>query len=141
MRDGKIAAALLVGGKPLAQVSALPKDGSLRLLSLPFQALPGEGYVPAVFVPEDYPALIPPGAIVETVAVGAVLMANRRATRPARRIARHTPALLAAIGTLAVSQRHPKWREVNLGAVLPGWSASRRRRNGSPRPSRSASSS
>jgi TRAP transporter TAXI family solute receptor len=120
VRDGKIAAVLLIGAKPLAQVSLLPKDGSLRLLSLPFQALPGEGYAPAVFVPEDYPALVPPGAIVETVAVGAVLIANKRGEE-ARRIAKHTPALLAAIGALAASQSHASWRDVNLGAVLPGW--------------------
>jgi TRAP-type uncharacterized transport system substrate-binding protein len=121
VRAGKIAAVLLVGGKPLAEISALPKDGSLRLLSLPFQALPGEGYVPAVFVAEDYPALIPPGAIVETVAVGAVLMANKSGDDAGRRIAKHTPALLAAIGALAASERHPSWRDVNLSAVLPGW--------------------
>jgi hypothetical protein len=120
VRDGKIAAVLLVGGKPLAQVSALPKDGSLHLLSLPFQSLPGEGYVPAVFVAEDYPALIPPGAIVETVAVGAVLMASKTGEE-ARRVAKHTPALLAAIGTLAASERHLCWHDVNLSAVLPGW--------------------
>jgi uncharacterized protein len=120
VRDGKIAAVLLVGGKPLPQVSALPKDGSLHLLSLPLQSLPGEGYVPAVFVAEDYPALIPPGAIVETVAVGAVLMASKSGEE-ARRIAKHTPALLGAIGTLAASERHLRWRDVNLGAVLPGW--------------------
>jgi hypothetical protein len=109
-----------VGCKPLTQVAALPKDGSLRLLSLPFQALSGEGYAPAVFVAEDYPALIPPGAIVETVAVGAVLMASKTGEET-RRIARHTPALLAAISTLAASSRHPGWRDVNLGTVLPGW--------------------
>jgi TRAP-type uncharacterized transport system substrate-binding protein len=120
VRDGRIAAVLLLGGKPLAQVSALPKDGSLHLLSLPFQSLPGEGYVPAVFVDEDYPALIPPGAIVETVGVGAVLMASKSGEE-ARRIAKHTPALLTAIGTLAASDRHLRWRDVNLGAVLPGW--------------------
>jgi TRAP-type uncharacterized transport system substrate-binding protein len=120
VREGKIAAVVLVGCKPLVQVSALPKDGSLRLLSLPFQALLGEGYVPAVFVAEDYPALIPPGAIVETVAVGAVLMAGKGGEET-RRIARHTPALLAAIGALASSGRHPSWRDVNLGTTLPGW--------------------
>jgi TRAP-type uncharacterized transport system substrate-binding protein len=120
VREGKIAAVVLVGCKPLVQVSALPKDGSLRLLSLPFQALLDHGYVPAVFVAEDYPALIPPGAIVETVAVGAVLMASKGGEET-RRIARHTPALLAAIGTLASSRSHQSWRDVNLGTVLPGW--------------------
>jgi TRAP-type uncharacterized transport system substrate-binding protein len=121
VRGERIAAVLLVGGKPLAQVSALPKDGSLRLLSLPFQAQPGEGYVPAVFLPEDYPALIPPGTMVETVAVGAVLMVNKVGNDAALRIAKHTPALLDAVGTLAVSQRHPSWKDVNLNAVQPGW--------------------
>src|SRR5690606_4692116 len=63
--------------------------------------------------------------IVDTVAVGAVLMAGRN-SEEARRVARHTPALLAAIGTLAAdfsaSGRHPSWRDVNLGTVLPHWS-------------------
>jgi TRAP-type uncharacterized transport system substrate-binding protein len=121
VRSGKLAAVLLVGAKPMVQVSALPKDGILRLLSLPIQALAGEGYAPAVLLPEDYPALIPPGTIVETVAVGAVLMGNRSGDDAGRRVARHTPALLAAIGTLAASERHPSWHDVNLGAVLPGW--------------------
>jgi hypothetical protein len=29
--------------------------------------------------------------------------------------------VLDAIAHLAASSRHPKWRDVNLGAVLPGW--------------------
>jgi uncharacterized protein len=123
VRSGTVAAALLVAGKPVPLVSALPKDGRLRLLSLSFPKPPGEGegYAPAVLLPDDYPALIPPGAIVETVAVGAVLMASKEVDE-ARRIARHAPALLDAIARLAVSQRHPKWKDVNLGATLPGWS-------------------
>jgi TRAP-type uncharacterized transport system substrate-binding protein len=121
VRAGTVAAAVLVGGKPLVQVSALPKDGSVRLLSLPFAVLPGDAYAPAVLVPEDYPALIPPGAIVETVAVGAVLV-TAKGNEAARRVAKHTPAVLDAIARLAISQRHPKWKDVNLGAALPGWS-------------------
>jgi TRAP-type uncharacterized transport system substrate-binding protein len=123
VRSGAVAAALLLGGKPLPLVSALPKDGRLRLLGLSFPKPPGEGegYSPAVLLPDDYPALIPPGAIVETIAVGAVLMANREIGESARRVGRHAPALLDAIARLAVSQRHPKWKDVNLGATLPGW--------------------
>jgi TRAP transporter TAXI family solute receptor len=124
VRAGTIAATLLVAGKPVSLVSTLPKDGRLRLLSLSFRTPPGEaeGYSPAVLLPEDYPALIPPGAMVETVAVSAVLMANKETDEAARRVARHAPVLLDAIARLAVSQRHPKWKDVNLGAVLPGWS-------------------
>jgi TRAP-type uncharacterized transport system substrate-binding protein len=121
VRTGGVAGAILVGGKPLDQVSALPKDGSVRLLSLPFAVMPEDAYAPAVLLPDDYPALVPPGAIVETVAVSAVLIAGK--TEEAhRRVSRHTPAVLEAIARLAISRRHPKWKDVNLGAVLPGWS-------------------
>jgi hypothetical protein len=113
-----------VAGKPVPLVSALPKDGRLRLLSLSFPTPPGEneGYAPAVLLPDDYPALIPPDTIVETVAVGVVLMAGKETGDAARRVARHAPVLLDAIARLAVSHRHSKWKDVNLGAVLPGWS-------------------
>jgi uncharacterized protein len=123
VRSGAIAAAVLVAGKPARLVSGLPKDGSLRLLSLPLSAALGEGYSPAVLLAEDYPALIPPEAIVETVAVRAILLANgdKRGEERAQRIARHVPALFDAIASLAVSQSHTKWKDVNLGAVLPGW--------------------
>lgn len=123
VRSGAIAAALLLAGKPVALVSGLPKDGRLRLLRLPFSPALAEGYLPAVLRAEDYPALIPPDAIVETVAVRAILVArnDKGSEARARRIARHVPALFDAISRLAVSQRHPKWKEVNLGAVLPGW--------------------
>ncbi len=118
-----IAAAVLVAGKPVRLCRGLPKDGSLRLLSLPLSAALGEGYSPAVLLAEDYPALIPPEAIVETVAVRAILVANsdKGGEETARRIARHVPALFDAISRLAVSQSHTKWKDVNLGAVLPGW--------------------
>jgi uncharacterized protein len=123
VRSGKIAAAMLVAGKPLAPVAGLPKDGSLRLLGVPHTPALGEGYSPAVLLAEDYPALIPPGAVVETVAVRAILLANsdKGQEDAARRIAKHAPALFDAIARLAVSQRHPKWKDVNLGAFLPGW--------------------
>ncbi len=112
------------GGKPLAFVGGLPKDGSVRLLSLPFSAALEEAYSPAVLRAEDYPALIPPGTLVETVAVSAVLMTHtdKGNEELARRVAKFVPALLGATSKLAVSQRHPKWKEVNLGAILSGWS-------------------
>jgi TRAP-type uncharacterized transport system substrate-binding protein len=122
VRSGAVEAAVLVGGKPLTQMSSLAKDGSVRLLTLSSPALPSDSYAPAVLLAEDYPALIPPGSLVETIAVSAVLVAGKGGDESARRVARHTPAVLDAIAKLAVSQRHPKWRDVNLGAVLPGWS-------------------
>jgi TRAP-type uncharacterized transport system substrate-binding protein len=124
VRSGAIAAAVLVAGKPVTLVSGLPKDGSLHLLALPFSAALGEGYAPGVLLAEDYPALIPPKTVVETVAVRAILVASsdKGGEETARRVAKHVPALFDAISSLAVSQSHAKWKDVNLGAVLPGWS-------------------
>ena len=124
VRTGNLAAALLVGGKPLPHLAGLPRDGSVRLLDLSFARSLDEAYSPAVFVADDYPALVPPGQIVETLAVSPVLLTNsgRGSEESARRVAKVIPALFGGLSGLALADRHPKWRDVNIGASLPGWS-------------------
>lgn len=123
VQSGELAAALVIGGKPLPLVSSLPKDGSLRLLDLPFSRALEEGYAPAVLRAEDYPSLIPPGVTVETLSVSAVLVTNnmRSNEESYRRVARFVPVFFSGLTELNVPQLHPKWREVNLGATLSGW--------------------
>ena len=124
VRAGSLAAALLVGGKPLPQLARLARDGSVRLLNLSFAGSFDEAYSPAVLVADDYPALVPPGQMVETLAVSPVLLTNsgKGSEETARRVAKVIPVLFGALSGLALSDRHPKWREVNLAATLPGWS-------------------
>lgn len=124
VRSGEVAAVLLVGGKPLPAVSGLPKDGSFRLLALGSGPALGEGYAPAVFRASDYPSLIPPGATIETVSIGAILLANamKENEESYRRVAKFIPHFFGAVSEFTGAQRHPKWAEVNLGAVLTGWS-------------------
>ena len=76
VRAGNLAAVLLVGGKPMPRLAGLPRDGSVRLLDLSFARSLDEAYSPAVLVADDYPALVPPGQIVETLAVSPVLLTN-----------------------------------------------------------------
>ena len=123
IRSGDIAAALLVGGKPLALVSGLPKDGSFRLLSLRSTLTSDAGYAPAVLRAEDYPTLIPPGAVVETVSLTAILLARsmRDSEEAYARIEKFVPLFFRGLTELAGPPRHPKWGDVNLGASLPGW--------------------
>lgn len=123
VQSGELAAALLIGGKPLPLVSGLPKDGSLRLLDLPFSSGLEEGYAPAMLRAEDYPSLIPPGVTVETLSISAVLVTNNtRSNEEAhRRVARFVPVFFNGLTELSAPQLHPKWREVNLGATLSGW--------------------
>jgi uncharacterized protein len=123
VRSGDIAAALLVGGKPLTMVAGLPKDGSFRLLGLRATLTSDAGYAPAVIRAEDYPTLIPPGAVVETVSLSAILMARnvRDSDESYDRIEKFVPLFFRGLTELAGPPRHPKWGDVNLGAALPGW--------------------
>jgi TRAP-type uncharacterized transport system substrate-binding protein len=124
VRAGSLAAAVLVGGKPMPQLLRLARDGSVRLLDLSFARSQDDAYSPAVFVADDYPALVPPGQMVETLAVSPVLLTNsgKGNEEAARRVARVIPVLFGGLSGLALADRHPKWRDVNLAATLPGWS-------------------
>jgi TRAP-type uncharacterized transport system substrate-binding protein len=124
VRSGTFAALVLMGGKPLRFVAGLPKDGSLRLLALPPNQALGDGYSPADFRADDYPALIPGGRTIDTVSVSTVLVTNNTAKSDEsnRRITRFVPAFFGALSDLAGPQWHPKWREVNFAATLTGWS-------------------
>ncbi len=126
VRSGALAGVLFVGGKPLQLVAGLPKDGRLKLLgiSLPVAVeralLP---YLPAALRADDYPALIPPGITIETVGVGAVLMARsaRVDEDAAQRVAKFVPAFFDGIADLTRAGRGSKWLELNLATPLPGW--------------------
>jgi uncharacterized protein len=124
VRSGRLAAFVLMGGKPSRFVAGLPKDGSLRLLALPSNQAFGDGYSPADFRSDDYPALIPSGQTIDTVAVSAVLVTNNTAKSDEsnRRISRFVPAFFGALSELTGPQWHPKWNEVNFAATLTGWS-------------------
>ena len=123
IRSGELAAGLFVGAKPLQLVAHLPKDGRLRLMGLPYPKTMEEGYLPAAFRAEDYPALVPPGSTIETVATSAVLMANiaRGYEESVRRVAKFVPLFFDSVAELTPLGQNPKWKELNLAAPLPGW--------------------
>ena len=120
LRRGDIAAMVRVTGKPARFTTPLP-DG-VHLLSIPLSEALLETYLPSQFTSADYPALVPPGETVETVAIGAVLAAYNH-TLPERRerLVRFSKALSLKFEAFLQPPRHPKWRDVNLSASLPGW--------------------
>jgi len=66
---------------------------------------------------------VPDGRDVETVAVGAVLIAYNwpKGSDRYRRIDKFVEHFFPKLAELQKPPRHPKWREANLAAVLPGW--------------------
>jgi uncharacterized protein len=105
----------------------LTRDDGLHLVSIPFtkqlNQLNGD-FLPATLSHDDYPELIASGEV-DTVAVGDVLIAynwpKSNADRYGR-VARFVNALFPKIAELQKPPHHPKWREVNIVANLPGWS-------------------
>ena len=123
LKKGEIAATILIAGKPAGSMAKLKAQDGFRILPVGYdKPLQGE-YLPATLSPEDYPGLIAPGQKVETVAVGAVLIAFNwpKGTDRYRRIQKFVDHFFPKLAEFQKAPRHPKWREANLAAVLPGW--------------------
>ena len=85
-------------------------------------------YLPTRVQTADYPNLIEGSGEMQTVATGMVLSAAKDKDDPgaAARIARFVDTLFPRFAELQASDRHPKWREVNLTASHSPASAGRR---------------
>jgi TRAP transporter TAXI family solute receptor len=121
---GEIAATVAFGGKPTGAFSKIEADpAKYKLIEVPYPAVLHQDYLPSTLTHADYPQLIPEGRTVETIAVGSVLAVFNWASDSERyrRVATFTEALFENFDRFLEKPRHPKWREVNLAATLPGW--------------------
>ena len=123
LRRGEIAALVYGAGKPARLFNGIPAEAGLKLLPLPATPALLETYLPAEFRHADYPALVPEGQTIETVAVGAVMAvyAWPAGHERHRKVARFVEAFTGKFPAFLQPPRHPKWREVNLAAQVPGW--------------------
>ena len=121
LRTGDIDATIVIGGKPVPAVALMA--AGFRLLPVPFVKQLREDFLPAILSNEDYPGLIEPGRRVETLAVGSVLIAYNwpRDSDRYQKIEKFVEAFFPRLAKLQAPPHHPKWREVNVAATLPGW--------------------
>jgi uncharacterized protein len=124
LHSGEIAAAAYVIGKPAKLFSGLQPGDGLHLLAIPFNSQIAESYVAASLSHDDYPDLVPRKQPVETIAVGTAMMVANLipGSERYRNVASFVDAFFTQFGRLQESGHHPKWREVDLAAELPGWS-------------------
>jgi TRAP-type uncharacterized transport system substrate-binding protein len=141
--DDKYAAVVFVSSKPLDAFAKSKWPEGFKFLPVPLTQSLEEYYVPAQLEPGDYPALIPDGGKIQTIAVPSVLAVfnwpgdNDRAKRVARfldYLFERFPKLQSEAGF------HPKWKDLNLAATVPGWKRyapmqEKLARLGNPRPS------
>jgi TRAP-type uncharacterized transport system substrate-binding protein len=124
VKSGEIAATALIAGKPVRSMSKLTRMDRLHFVPIPYPAQLIGDYLPATLTHDDYPELVSAGETVDTVAVGAVLIAYNWPKTNAdryRRVQRFVEAFFPKIAEFQKPPRHVKWREVNLAANLPGW--------------------
>lgn len=123
LRRGEIAALAFVAGKPAPLFMRLHGDDGLHFVAVPFNPAASAAYAPARLTASDYPGLVPAGKSVDTVAVGSLLAVAdlRQSPERYRSIANFVDVFFTGFQSLLEPGHHPKWREVNLTAELPGW--------------------
>lgn len=130
LRDGEIAAIIILSGAPQAALSKLKKEDGVHFLALDENSLPDRNatvlfsdYLPIELTHEQYPALIPQGTTVPTIANEALLVAYSWQKNSARynRLARFVRDFFGRIDQFQDGARHPKWREINIATEIPGW--------------------
>lgn len=123
LAKGEIDAVAYVAGKPAPVFRNIDGADGLHFLSLPLNAAVTSAYAPTRLTAKDYPGLVPADGAVDTVAVGMVLAAANLQTLSERyrNVANFVDAFFTQFSSLLEPGHHPKWREVNLAADLPGW--------------------
>jgi TRAP transporter TAXI family solute receptor len=123
MRSGDVYATFFSTGKPGGAFTKVPGDTGLKFLNIPYEGVVKEDFLPATFTHEDYPNLVPEGQTVQTLAESAVLVSFNWPpnTDRYRRVAKFTQTFFEKFDEFLADSRHPKWKEVNLAATLPGW--------------------
>ena len=123
LRKGDIAALAFVAGKPAPLFRSISGEDGLHFLAIPLRPEVTAAYVPTRLTAQDYPGLVPGDQPVDTVAVGAVLAAANLlyGSDRYRNLVNFVEAFFTGFQTLLEPGHHPKWREVNIMAELPGW--------------------
>ena len=123
LQSGEVAALVRVVGKPVDFFTKISPNSGLRLISIPFSDTFADYYTAGEFETKDYPSLVVEGGKVDTIAVPAVLAVFNwpRGSDRYRRIERFAERLFGRWNQFLVPPRHPKWRDVNLNATVPGW--------------------
>jgi TRAP-type uncharacterized transport system substrate-binding protein len=125
LRKGEYDALLRVVQKPLGVLNspAIPPNSGLHLLSIPYSKKFADLYALAEFTNADYPNLVAPGERIDTIGVPSVLAVYNwpKNTDRYRKVERFTQRLFANFDKLQNPPYHPKWKEVNVGATVPGW--------------------
>ena len=131
LRNGEISAMIILTGAPQAALVKLVKEDGVHFLPLDEQSLPGNNniaaifnnYLPSKLTHDEYPALVPEGTSVPTIGNRALLVTYAWPETSPRyhRLTKFVREFFGKIDQFQDGARHPKWREINVAAEIPGW--------------------
>lgn len=123
LRRGEIAAMAFVEAKPAPLFAGLRHNEGLHFVAVPLDPSVVDAYVPTALTASDYPGLIADDQPIDTVAVGTILAVAKLlpASDRYRNVSNFVDIFFTEFRTLLEPGHHPKWREINLAAALPGW--------------------
>jgi len=122
MKTGEIAAILHTVGKPNILFANLTSDVG-HFLPVEYGEKFADYYVPSTLGYEDYPNLFEPGEKIDTIGIPVVLAVYNwpEGHDRHRRVERFIERYFTHFDTLRKPPYHPKWKEINLAANVPGW--------------------
>lgn len=122
LKQGEIAGAFFVGGKPMPLLQQIEGSSGLKLLSLPAVQY-FDSYRIAEIFGHEYPNLMRGDAVVPTIAVRTALLTYAWRPNSVRYQALDnlTSALFQSLLTLHDHGYHPKWPEVDPTAAFAAW--------------------
>ena len=123
LKSGEIDAIARVLPKPVDFFSKIPPHSGLHLVNIPFTKMFEDYYALGEFTKKEYPNLLDGKDQIDTIAVPAVLAVYNwpKDSDHYNRVQRFTQYLFKRWDTFQHPPYHPKWRDVNLAATVPGW--------------------
>jgi uncharacterized protein len=123
LQSGQVDAIARVIPKPIDFFGKIPANSGLHLVNIPFTKTFEDLDTLGEFTKQGYPNLLLGQDRVDTIAVPAVLAVFNwpRGTDRYNRVERFIEYLFSRWDTLQHPPYHPKWRDVNLAATVPGW--------------------
>jgi TRAP-type uncharacterized transport system substrate-binding protein len=125
LQSGQVDAIARVIPKPIDFFAKIPQNSGLHLVNIPFTKAFEDFYTLGEFTKQDYPNLLQGQDHIDTIAVPAVLAVfNFSQAKNAERyvkVSRFIEYLFNRWDTFQHPPYHPKWRDINLAATVPGW--------------------
>src|SRR5438270_9193055 len=123
LRRGEIAAMVYTAGKPARLFQTVRPEEPLHFLSIPTTEALRQPYKQTELNADDYPDLIEKDQPIPTLSVGTVLAVYNWPPNSERnrKIAHFVEAFFRQMDELRFPPHHPKWREVDIGRSIPGW--------------------